>query len=202
MPLTSSLTFTRSDGKLIMSRWPARVKGRFRSPRYPLIALEDPRLRQPAVSLPPSGMARAGSTIQYLQDTLHWFQVRHGAAHGIAAPQIGVPERIIIVERDGREVPLVNPVITRESTESRPVWERCMSFPHLVVCVRRPASLSVRFVGRDGSPDLWEDLDPDQASVVRHEVDHLDGILTLDRAEGPGMVVPRDTLRDLNRPGH
>ena len=91
---------------------------------------------------------------------------------------------------------MVNPEIIRERGETRPVWERCMSFPRLAVCVRRPVGLSVRFVGRDGSPGLWEDVDPGLASVVRHEVDHLDGILTLDRAEGEGMVVPWETLRN------
>jgi peptide deformylase len=187
---------------LSMSRWPGRVKWRFRSPRYPLLSWNDPRLREAAVPLPEGEMARAGSTIQYLEDTLHWFQVRHGAAHGIAAPQIGVPERIIIVERDGGEWPMVNPVILWESGESRQVWERCMSFPRLAVCVRRPVSLSVRFVTWEGLQEIWEDVDPDLASLVRHEVDHLDGILTLDRAEGPEGVIPWDTLRDHHRPGH
>ena len=91
---------------------------------------------------------------------------------------------------------MVNPVIIRESQESRPVWERCMSFPHLAACVRRPVSLSVRFVSLKGTPDLWEDVDPDLASLVRHEVDHLDGILTLDRAGDTGMVVPWERLQD------
>ena len=185
-----------------MSRWPGLVKWQFRSPRYPLIPLDDPRLREAAVPLPDSEMARAVSTIRSLEDTLHWFRAWHGSAHGIAAPQIGIPERIIIVERDGRGCPMVNPVITRESGESRQVWERCMSFPHLAICVRRPVRLSVRFVTREGTPCLWEDLDPDLASVVRHEVDHLDGILTLDRAEGPEGVVPWDTMRDHHLPWH
>jgi peptide deformylase len=134
-------------------------------------------------------------TIRFLEDALHWFQARHGAAHGIAAPQIGMPLRIVIVERDGREILLLNPVITQESPESRPVWERCMSFSHLAVCVRRPVSLSVRFVTREGTPNSWEAVDPDLASLVRHEVDHLDGILTLDRAETPEMVVSGKALQ-------
>lgn len=184
-----------------MTRWFSLLTWRFRSPRYPLIAPEDPRLRMAAAPVPDGRPARAGSTIRALEDTLHWFRARHGAAHGIAAPQIGIPERIIVMERDGREYPMVNPVITRESVEARDVWERCMSFPHLAVCVRRPVSLSLRFVGRDGSPDCWEDVDPDMASVVRHEVDHLDGILTLDRAEGPDAVVPWETLQSRHRPG-
>jgi len=179
-----------------MSRWLSGLKWRFRSPRFPLIPLEDPRLRQPALPLPAGDMARAGSTIRSLEETLHWFRARHGSAHGIAAPQIGIPGRVIIVERDGNEYPMVNPEIIRERGETRPVWDRCMSFPRLAVCVRRPMGLSVRFMGRDGSPCLWEDVDPGLAPVVRHEVDHLDGILTLDRAGGGGMVVPWETLRD------
>jgi peptide deformylase len=164
--------------------------------------LEDPRLRQAAVPIPTSDLARAGSTIRFLEDTLHWFQARHGTAHGIAAPQIGITQRIIIVEREGREVPMVNPVITRESPESRPVWERCMSFPHLAVCVRRPVRLSIRFVTRNGTTGVWDDVDPDLASVVRHEVDHLDGILTLDRAGDRRRVVPWESPAIWHRHGH
>ncbi|MDD1659802.1 MAG: peptide deformylase, partial [Methanomicrobiales archaeon] len=177
------------------SRWLSRVKWRFRPPPHPLLSLDDPRLREAAAPLPADALAPAGPTIRFLEDALHWFQARHGAAHGIAAPQIGIPLRILIVEREGREISLINPVIIRESPESSPVWERCMSFPHLAVRVMRPVSLSVRFVTRDGTPDIWEAVDPDLASLVRHEVDHLDGILTLDRAESPGMVVPWEVLQ-------
>ncbi|MDD1658569.1 MAG: peptide deformylase, partial [Methanomicrobiales archaeon] len=67
------------------------------------------------------------------------------------------------------------------------------------VCVRRPVSLSVRFMTREGTPDIWEDVDPDLASLVRHEVDQLDGILTLDRAGDPGMVVPWEVLQENYR---
>jgi peptide deformylase len=178
-----------------MFRWLSRLKWRFRSPPYPLLSLDDPGLREAAAPRPADAVDASGRTIRFLEDTLHWFRARHGAAHGIAAPQIGIPRRIIIVERGGREIPMVNPVITRESPESRPVWERCMSFPHLAACVRRPVSLSVRFVTRKGTPDLWEDVDPDLASLVQHEVDHLDGILILDRAGATGMVVPWERLQ-------
>jgi len=182
-----------------MSRWLSRLEWRFRSAPRPLLTPGDPRLREPAAPLPAGIPGGADATIRSLEDTLHWFQARHGAARGIAAPQVGIPFRIILVEREGREVPLVNPVITGESPEYGPVWERCMSFPHLAVCVRRPVSLSLRFVTREGTPGIWEDVDPRLASLIRHEVDHLDGILTLDRAEGPGMVVPWETFQERYR---
>jgi peptide deformylase len=177
-----------------MARWLSRLKWRLRSPLHPLLPLDDPRLRESASPLLADDLTRAGPTIRFLEDAFHWFQARHGAAHGIAAPQIGIPFRILLIERDGKERALLNPVIIRESPESRPVWERCISFPHLAVCVRRPVSLSVRFMTREGNPDRWEDVDPYLASLIRHEVDHLDGILTLDRVESLRMVVPWETL--------
>ena len=184
---------------LSMSRWLSRLKWRFHSPPRPLLPLDDPRLRETAAPLPGDILTRAGSAIECLEDALHWFQACKGAAHGIAAPQIGIPFRILLVERNGGERALLNPAITSESPDSRPVWERCMSFPHLAVCVRRPVSLSVRFMTREGTPDIWEDVDPDLASLVRHEVDQLDGILTLDRAGDPGMVVPWEVLQENYR---
>jgi peptide deformylase len=184
---------------MTMSRRFSRLKWRLRSPRYPLLPPDDTRLREPVSPLPADDLTSAGPAIRFLEDTLHWFQARHGAAHGIAAPQVGIPFRILLVERDGKERALLNPVIIRESPESRPVWERCMSFPHMVVCVSRPVSLSVRFTTREGTPEIWADVDPDLASVVRHEVDHLDGILTLDRAGDQGMVVPWERLQAKKR---
>jgi len=173
-----------------MHPWLSRLKWRYRSPPHPLLPLGDPRLRTPAAQVPGNARPCTAKTIRSLADALHWFQARHGAARGIAAPQIGIPFRIILVERDGKEVPLINPVITWTSPESRFGWERCMSFPHLAVCVPRPVSLSVTFLTAESTRDTWEYVGPDLASLVRHEVDHLDGVLTLDRAEAWEMVVP------------
>lgn len=65
-----------------------------------------------------------------------------------------------------------------------------MSFPDLLVRVRRHKSVSLRF--HDGEQEqVWEDLDPALSELLQHEVDHLDGITSFDRADGPGAVVHR-----------
>lgn len=65
-----------------------------------------------------------------------------------------------------------------------------MSFPDLLVRVRRHRSVSVRF--HDGQEErVWPALNPALSELLQHEVDHLDGITSFDRADGPGAVVHR-----------
>jgi len=104
----------------------------------------------------------------------------YGFGRAIAAPQIGVPKRIIALHIDRPEI-MINPVLEELSDEMFEVWDDCMSFPNLLVKVRRHRSLKVSF--RDLSwhahtKELWDDM----AELIQHEYDHLDGILATQRA--------------------
>lgn len=103
---------------------------------------------------------------------------------GISAPQVGVYQRIIMVNLTGRQednVVLVNPSIKEESEERWTAREGCLSFPGVVVRVDRPRSIVVEADSFEGKNVVLE-LKDWAARVVMHEMDHLDGILLIDHA--------------------
>ena len=102
---------------------------------------------------------------------------------GLAAPQIGIGQRIIVVDpRDESVAPfaLVNPEVTAASPELDRGEEGCLSLPGLKEIVERPARVTVTGVSRDGEP-ITIDADGLLARILQHEVDHVDGILFIDR---------------------
>jgi peptide deformylase len=162
----------------------------------PVLELGDSRLRAvcPAVAGTLDATQRAQAAT--LQATLAAFRARAGFGRAIAAPQIGFLARIVAMDLGDRAYPdggrgpllLVDPEVTWRSDETFTLWDDCMSFPWLLVRVRRHASLSVAFRDGDGARHRWERVDRALAELLQHELDHLDGVLALDRAEpaGPG----------------
>ena len=102
---------------------------------------------------------------------------------GLAAPQIGVLKRILVVsikERNFERLALINPVISSFSEETVVMEEGCLSVPGINMDVRRPAKIILRGLTRSGR--LVEiDASGLLARVIQHEIDHLDGVLFIDR---------------------
>ena len=101
---------------------------------------------------------------------------------GLAATQLGVMHRVLVyrVERDGPLGVLVNPVIEWSGDEVEGLEEGCLSLPGVGVEVERPVDIRVRAVDEHGSP-LELEASGLEARVIQHEVDHLEGVLILDR---------------------
>jgi len=104
---------------------------------------------------------------------------------GLAAPQIGVLERLIVLDcvkeegADPRPVAMFNPEITASSDELSVYDEGCLSIPEIYAEVTRPAEVSVRWMGLDGA-EHNETFDGLWATCVQHEIDHLNGKLFID----------------------
>ncbi len=97
---------------------------------------------------------------------------------------------------DRPDVPIaamINPRIVEASAETEPGWEGCLSFLQYRVRVSRPTAITVEYLTLDGQPRRMK-ASGFFARVLQHEIDHLDGILTLDRAASPNDV------RDANEP--
>jgi peptide deformylase len=102
---------------------------------------------------------------------------------GLAAPQLGVSQRVLVY-RVGPEAPVIvlaNPERDWESEESEVLEEGCLSIPGIAVDIERPVHVRVRARDEEGEERLVE-ASGLEARVIQHEMDHLDGVLILDRA--------------------
>lgn len=144
----------------------------------PILTLGDPRLWQPARAADPLQVAELA---QDLADTLADFRAREGFGRGIAAPQIGVPLRVLHVLGHT----LVNPRLVWASEQRFVLWDDCFSLPGLWVQVQRSCAVELAYQNLDGAPQRWRAEDPATAELLQHELDHLDGVLATDRALHP-----------------
>jgi peptide deformylase len=101
---------------------------------------------------------------------------------GLAAPQIGVSQQLLVyrVGPDGPVIPLINPEIEWSSDDAEPAEEGCLSIPGILVDVARPVFVRVRAQDENGDDRVVE-ASGLEARVIQHEVDHLNGVLILDR---------------------
>jgi peptide deformylase len=119
---------------------------------------------------------------------------------GLAAPQIGVSQQLLVY-RVGPEAPLValvNPEIEWSSDEAEPAEEGCLSIPGILVDVERPVFVRVRAQDENGDERVVE-ASGLEARVIQHEVDHLNGVLILDRTTKDQRRDAIRTLRDAER---
>jgi len=144
---------------------------------------EQPVVKYPAdvLRLVAAPVGRVNKRIrQLIEQMVDATRKAHGI--GLAAPQVGISERVIVVSIDGRKlIPLVNPLILR--AEGEQIGEEgCLSLPGLYGEVLRNAAIEVEALDAEGRPvNLF--LEGLSARVVQHEVDHLDGVLFVDKVD-------------------
>lgn len=140
-----------------------------------------------------------------LHATLADFRARKGFGRAMAAPQVGIDKRVIVMNLGATPFALINPHITWKSVAMQDVWDDCLSVPDCVVRVQRHASISLQYQDEQGRMRHWEHLSADLAELVQHEMDHLDGILMTERATGTDAVRPiseHAVLVGAARPSH
>jgi peptide deformylase len=144
----------------------------------PIITLPDPKLR-----LVSRKIERIDDSLRRLVDDM--IETMHDAPGvGLAAIQVGEPIRLLVVDVAKKDEPpdpqvFVNPEIMWASEERATYEEGCLSIPEYYAEVERPASVRARALDRDGK--LREVLaDGLLATVLQHEIDHLDGVLFID----------------------
>lgn len=127
-----------------------------------------------------------------LGDTL---RAERGA--GLAAPQLGVSVRVFVFHVDGVDGHLVNPVLDFPDEREQDGPEGCLSMPGLYFDTRRRLNVVARGYSRHGDPVQVVGAG-ELARCLQHETDHLDGVLFIDRMDGPGR---RAALREIRRAG-
>jgi peptide deformylase len=119
---------------------------------------------------------------------------------GLAATQVGVLHRVLVyrVQQQAPIAALVNPEIEWKGKETESMEEGCLSLPGVLVDVDRPIHVRVRALDGGGDPILIE-ASGLEARVIQHEIDHLDGVLILDRTSRDQRKAAIRTLRDGER---
>jgi peptide deformylase len=144
----------------------------------PILTAPDPRLK--LVSEP---VEKVDGDIRALVDDM--IATMYDAdGIGLAAIQVGVPKRMLVMDidqRDGKKNPrvFINPVITWASEETAVAEEGCLSIPEIWDEVERPARIKAEYLDRDGKKQELE-ADGLLAVCLQHEMDHLEGILFVD----------------------
>jgi len=159
------------------------------------------RLPEPVLKRPAEPVGRPGAAALALAADLVDTMRASPACVGLAAPQIGVGLRAFVIDVTGHrkarschgEVVLLDPEVLDRGEPVRG-REGCMSVPDLTGEVARAATLVVRGTAPDGSQRVLR-VDAFEARAVQHELDHLDGLLFLDRVSSAGSVFRRKVYR-------
>lgn len=139
---------------------------------------------------------------QFLADMEETVNSEKGA--GLAAPQVFSSRRVFLAllempaadDAPRKYEALINPHIVAVSEESEAAWEGCLSFPELLVLVRRHKAVRVNYLDRLGQPQTVE-LRDFPARVIQHENDHLNGVLTIDRAASTRHIIKASELKTV-----
>jgi len=99
---------------------------------------------------------------------------------GLAGPQVGVPKRIIVVQTEKGPMIFINPEILKENKEKEIMEEGCLSFPGFSLKIKRPKKIDLEYVGINGEKEKIK-AEGILARIFQHEIDHLDGVLIIDR---------------------
>lgn len=145
-----------------------------------ILLLGDPRLYEISRPVKREELPEIRVAVQDLFDTRRAFREQHGWGRAIAAPQIGIHKRLIVMEAEQRTV-FINPELSFPDNEMMEVLDDCMSFPTLKVQVMRYRRAILKYLNAD-----WQLremlLEGDLSELIQHEYDHLDGITATMRA--------------------
>lgn len=161
-----------------------------------ILQLGDPRLHRPCKSVDPQDPDLAEYE-ERLISTLLAFRHTFGFGRAIAAPQIGIDRRMVAATLEDGPFVMLNPEITWRSRDVVTLWDDCMSFPMLLVGVERHRSVSLEYTSAAGTLQVLERVGTSLSELFQHELDHLDGVLAIDRALDKRSLVSRSVFEEM-----
>jgi peptide deformylase len=117
---------------------------------------------------------------------------------GLAAPQVGVSKRIIVVETERGPKVFINPKIFKKTKETEIDWEGCLSIPGIFLKIKRWKGIEVEALDKEGEK-VWVKAVGLVARIFQDEIDHLDGILIIDRVSKLERFKIRNRLKELEK---
>lgn len=145
-----------------------------------VLLLGDPRLYEVCEPVHRHELPDLQPAIAGMASIVLEFRAKYGAGRAIAAPQIGLMKRLVVMNVE-RPMAFYNPELFDLSEEMMELWDDCMSFPSLLVKLRRHRRCKMRFMDADWQPQVWS-LEDALSELMQHEIDHLNGILATQRA--------------------
>lgn len=145
-----------------------------------ILQLGDPRLYDICEPVLRTELPLVKSWVNDLDNVMREVRAKYNFGRAIAAPQLGIMKRLIYMNIDNPVV-FINPELTNLSEEMFEIWDDCMSFPNLLVNVKRHRNITIKYLDENWQPKTWEMKD-DLSELLQHEYDHLDGILCTMRA--------------------
>jgi peptide deformylase len=166
-----------------------------------VLQLGNPGLREAAKRVEDPSAPQIRALVEDLADTLAFWRETSGYGRGIAAPQIGVAQRVIFLRSPGEEPwPLINPRITERSAERIVVWDACLSFLCIFMQVERHREITVRYEDLQGkSHEIRAGEERNLSELLQHEIDHLDGVLCIDRVTDIRTMCTREEFEKRYR---
>ena len=167
----------------------------------PILQLGNPVLRQKSIAVEDPGAHEIQELIQDLADTLAHWRATTGYGRAIAAPQLGELRRVIFLQIPGSEPwPLINPEIIERSRETMIVWDACLSFLSIFMQVERHRQITVHYQNLKGETlECEAGEDRNLSELLQHEIDHLDGVLAIDRVVDLKTICTREEFEKRYR---
>ncbi len=159
-----------------------------------ILLLGNPKLYEISEEVKKEELETIKGVVQDLHDTMMDFREKYGVGRAIAAPQIGESKRLIYMHID-KPVIFINPVLHFEDDETMELWDDCMSFPNLLVKVKRHKTCSLEYLDMNWEKQVMN-LEGDLSELLQHEYDHLDGILAVMRAIDNRSLAFKDALKE------
>ncbi len=145
-----------------------------------MVLLGDPRLYQVSEPVEKNELPQLEFWVKDLDNVMKEIRAKYSFGRAIAAPQLGIMKRLIYMNIN-KPVVFINPEFTYLSDEMFEVWDDCMSFPNLLVKVKRHKAATIKYLDENWEPREMV-LENDLAELLQHEYDHLNGILCTMRA--------------------
>jgi peptide deformylase len=145
-----------------------------------LLLLGDPRLYLACEPVKKSELHEVPEWVKDLDNVMTEIRTKYNFGRAIAGPQLGIMNRLVYMNID-KPVVFINPELTNLSDDKFELWDDCMSFPNLLVRVKRHKELTIKYRDENWIEKEWHMKDS-LSELLQHECDHLDGILCTMRA--------------------